>query len=247
MHDIVIRGGTIIDATGKADLYRRRSHRRRPHHGGGRQTGPRAGARSTPTGLLSRLARSTCIRIMTARRCRIRCSRRRAGMASRRLCSAIAASASRRCSRAPSRRADGSDGRGRGDPQRRCWPMVLTWEWETFPDFLDALECRPRAIDIARPVRICPAGLCHGRPRGAAGRRQSRMISPRCAASLIEALKRRRLRLHHLAHRFAQDPGRRHGAVAQCGARRASGHRLRARRRWRRRLRHEQRLRRRGV
>ena len=25
----------------------------------------------------------------------------------------------------------------------------LTWDWETFPEFLDALERRPRAIDIA--------------------------------------------------------------------------------------------------
>ena len=31
----------------------------------------------------------------------------------------------------------------------------LTWEWESFPDFLDALERRPRAIDIARRPRTC--------------------------------------------------------------------------------------------
>jgi N-acyl-D-amino-acid deacylase len=32
----------------------------------------------------------------------------------------------------------------------------LTWEWETFPDFLDALERRPRAIDIAAQVAHLP-------------------------------------------------------------------------------------------
>ena len=32
----------------------------------------------------------------------------------------------------------------------------LTWEWESFPDFLDALESRPRAIDVAAQVAHLP-------------------------------------------------------------------------------------------
>src|SRR5207247_10808892 len=32
----------------------------------------------------------------------------------------------------------------------------LTWEWETFPDFLDALERRPHAIDIAAQIAHHP-------------------------------------------------------------------------------------------
>ena len=32
----------------------------------------------------------------------------------------------------------------------------LTWEWETFPQFLDALERRPRAIDIAAQAAHLP-------------------------------------------------------------------------------------------
>ena len=32
----------------------------------------------------------------------------------------------------------------------------LTWDWETFPDFLDALERRPRAIDIAAQAAHLP-------------------------------------------------------------------------------------------
>ena len=31
----------------------------------------------------------------------------------------------------------------------------LTWDWETFPEYLDALEVRPRAIDIAAQVPHC--------------------------------------------------------------------------------------------
>ena len=32
----------------------------------------------------------------------------------------------------------------------------LTWEWESFPDFLDALERRPHAIDIAAQIAHLP-------------------------------------------------------------------------------------------
>src|SRR6202165_2144942 len=32
----------------------------------------------------------------------------------------------------------------------------LTWEWESFPDFLDALERRPRAIDVAAQIAHHP-------------------------------------------------------------------------------------------
>src|SRR5258707_2686678 len=32
----------------------------------------------------------------------------------------------------------------------------LTWEWESFPEFLDALERRPRAIDIAAQIAHHP-------------------------------------------------------------------------------------------
>src|SRR5262249_57727335 len=32
----------------------------------------------------------------------------------------------------------------------------LTWDWESFPDFLDALERRPRALDIAAQIAHLP-------------------------------------------------------------------------------------------
>ena len=92
----------------------------------------------------------------------------------------------------------------------------LTWEWESFPDFIDALERRPRAIDIAAQVAHLPLRVYVMGDR--AIRREP--ATPDDIAEMrrltIEALRCRRVRLHHLAHRFAQDAGRRAGAVARC-------------------------------
>jgi hypothetical protein len=35
----------------------------------------------------------------------------------------------------------------------------LTWEWESFPDFMDALERRERAIDIAAQAAHLPCAF----------------------------------------------------------------------------------------
>ena len=60
----------------------------------------------------------------------------------------------------------------------------LNWEWETFPQFMDELERRPRAIDIcAQAAHLPTARLCHGRPRACAASRRRRTTSPRCASS----------------------------------------------------------------
>ena len=81
MHDIVIRGGTIIDGTGKAAFTGDVAIADGRIAAVGGKQGP-AGARSTPPASWSRPAGSTCTRIMTGRRCGIRCWRPRAGTAS---------------------------------------------------------------------------------------------------------------------------------------------------------------------
>jgi N-acyl-D-aspartate/D-glutamate deacylase len=118
----------------------------------------------------------------------------------------------------------------------------LTWEWESFSDFLDALERRPHAIDVAAqvahlPLRVYVMGdravrLEAARPEDIAEMRRL----------TIEALQAGAFGFHYFAHGFEQDPGRRAGAIAPCRRRRAAWHRLRAGRRRRRRLRHEQRF-----
>ena len=73
-----------------------------------------------------------------------------------------------------------------------------------------------RAIDIAAQVAHLPMRVYVMGDR--AVRREP--ATPDDIAEMrrltIEALRCRRVRLHHVAHRFAQDAGRRAGAVARC-------------------------------
>ena len=41
----------------------------------------------------------------------------------------------------------------------------MTWNWESFPEYLDALEGLDRTVDVARRSARCGACLRHGRPR----------------------------------------------------------------------------------
>ena len=38
----------------------------------------------------------------------------------------------------------------------------MTWNWESFPEHMDALEAMPRSIDVATQATRCGAGLCYG-------------------------------------------------------------------------------------
>ena len=85
----------------------------------------------------------------------------------------------------------------------------LKWDWESFPEYLDALDGMPRTIDIAaqvphHPLRVYVMG--------------ERAIHLEAAtAEDIAAMRAadrgsdegRRLRLHHLPHQPAQDADRR--------------------------------------
>ena len=95
----------------------------------------------------------------------------------------------------------------------------LNWEWESFPEYLDALDRMPRTIDVAaqlphHPLRVYVMGE-RGIGREAATPEDIADDAPPDRGGAA----RRRVRLHHLAHLFAQDQDRRTGA----GARRRGG------------------------
>ena len=204
MHDIVIRGGTIIDGTGsRASPAMSRSTAARSPRSAARPG--RASARSTPTGCSSRPAGSMSTRITTARRPGTRCCRRRRGTAS-------PPSLFGNCGVgfAPVRR-EHRDAlidlmEGVEDIPGAALAEGLNWEWESFPQFLDALDAdaarhRCRA-QIAAPRRCASMSWATAR----CNRKRPRpTTSPRCAALTARGAARRRVRLHHLAHLFAQD------------------------------------------
>ncbi len=92
----------------------------------------------------------------------------------------------------------------------------LKWDWESFPDFLDALERMPRAIDVAGTGPAPPAArFCDGRPRDPprAGNRRGHR---RDASADGGGGAHRRLRLYDIADQRAQDDVGRDGARPFC-------------------------------
>ena len=89
----------------------------------------------------------------------------------------------------------------------------LPWDWESFPEYLDALARRPRLVDVG-------AYVAHGALRayvmGERGARNEpatrRRTSPRMARLVREAMRGRRARLLDLAHERASRGRRRAGA-----------------------------------
>ena len=83
----------------------------------------------------------------------------------------------------------------------------INWEWETFPEYLDALQKMPRAMDIATQV---PHGAVRAYVIGGPWRRQrgrDRRRYPADGGHCRRRYPRRRSRLLDVAH--APAPGRR--------------------------------------
>ena len=82
MHDLVIKGGTVVDGTGAPGRTADVAITDGVVTEVGRGRRAARARRSTPTARSSRPASSTCTRTSTARSPGTRCSRRRAGTAS---------------------------------------------------------------------------------------------------------------------------------------------------------------------
>ena len=105
----------------------------------------------------------------------------------------------------------------------------VKFNWESFPDYLDALASMTRAVDVGGPAAARRAALLrHGRSRRRACRGAERARDRGDGAAHRGGAARRRHGLHHLAHHQAQGPRRPLHALAQRPRGRAAGHRRRA-------------------
>ena len=103
----------------------------------------------------------------------------------------------------------------------------LAWNWQSFPEFMDALDGRPFDVDVARAGAARRAAAArHGRARRAA-RGRDRRRHRRDGDARARGDRGRRARLHDVAH---AEPPHEHGRVhadAHRGGRRAGRHRAR--------------------
>ena len=123
----------------------------------------------------------------------------------------------------------------------------LNWEWESFPQYLDALARLPRTIDVAAQIPHHPLRVYVMGERGIGREAATPEDIDTMRRLTEEALRGRRVRVYDLAHLFAQDQDRRSRPGARRRGGRADRHRQGDRRGRGRRLRHEQRFRGRGA
>ena len=150
MHDTVIRGGTIVDGTGKPSFTGDVAIDGDRIVEVGGKAGP-AKRDIEPTACWSRPAGSMCTRTTTARRPGTRNWRRHRGMASPPILFGNCG-----VGFAPVRREHHASLIGLMEAVEEIPGITLSeglkWDWESFPQYLDALERMPRAIDVAAQV-----------------------------------------------------------------------------------------------
>ena len=225
MHDIVIRGGTVIDGSGKPAFTGDVAI------AGGRIVG---GRRQAGTGAARHRRRWAAGHARLGRRAHALRRAGDVGSAARALVLARRHHGDvrqlRRRLRAgeegTSRRADGPDGGRRGNSQSGARRRA-----ELGVGDLPAIHGRarsPRARDRHRRAARASAAarLRDGRPRDPA-RASDRGRHRRDAPPHRRGAAMRRVRLHHLAHRLAQDAGRRSRALARRRRSRTARHRRR--------------------
>ena len=183
MHDLVIRGGTIVDGTGASAAHRRRGHRRRPHHRGrARSTaGPAGGRRRRPARAAGLGRHPHPLRRpghLGSRRHAVELARRhhgRHGQLRRRLRAGPARTASDFLIELME---------GVEDIPGTALHEGIDWQWESFAEYLDALDrdaAGPRHRRAGAPRR--GAGL---RARRAGPRRGDRRRDRRDGRRLVE-------------------------------------------------------------
>ena len=152
VHDLVIRGGTVVDGTGApariADVADRRgAHRRRR-----RRRGPGARDARCPRAPRDARLRRRPHALRRRRRPGTPSSRRRRWHGVTTVVIGNCGVGLRARAPRPARLADRAHGRRRGHPRRGALGRASRWDWETFPEYLDALARMPRALDVGTQV-----------------------------------------------------------------------------------------------
>ena len=216
MHDIVIRGGTIVDGTGapafQGDVA----------IDGDRivQVGGKAGPGKREVKAEGRLVTPGWVDVHThydgqATWDPVLAPSSWHGATTS--CSAIAASASRRCA-SEHQTALIEMMEGVEDIPGITLTEGLKWDWESFPEYLDALERLPRTIDIGAQVAHHPLRVYAMGERAIDREMATAEDIETDGAAHRGSAEGRRRRLHHQPHRPAQDAGRRPGARPLCRA-----------------------------